>query len=206
MAMVEMAAASRTETGKEAGRRLAHAGRVPGVIYGKGIAARSLSFERRPLEKFILQARRGAVLVKMAVEGAPSDVFAVLKEAQTHPVSGKVVHVDFYEVAPGQKFHLDVPVRIRGKAAGTEFGGILEVNVHQLEVTCTPESVPEGIDVDVTSLALGQTIHLGDIAFPPGVTPVERDRSLAIVSVHSAKGEGPAAGAAEGAGGAEAKG
>jgi large subunit ribosomal protein L25 len=204
MAMMEMAAESRTDTGKEANRRLAAAGKVPGVIYGKGIAARSLAFERRPLEKYLLKARRGTVLVKLAVAGAPSEVFAVLKDSQSHPVTGKVVHVDLYEVAAGQKFHLDVPVRIRGKAAGTEFGGILEVNVHELELVCTPESVPESIDVDVTSLGLGQTIHLRDLAFPAGVTPVERNRSLAIVSVHSAKGE--ATPAAEGSGGAEAKG
>jgi len=206
MAMVEMAASSRTDTGKEANRRLAHAGQVPGVIYGKGLPARSLAFERRPLEKFLVRARRGTVLVKMGIagDGASSEVFAVLKEAQNHPVSGKVVHVDFYEVAPGQKFHLDVPVRIKGKAAGTEFGGILEVNVHELELVCTPESVPESIEVDVTPLGLGQTIHLRDIVFPPGVTPVERNRSLAIVSVHSAKGEAAAEG--EGTAVAEAKG
>jgi large subunit ribosomal protein L25 len=207
MAMVDMAAESRTETGKEANRRLAHAGKVPGVIYGKGSATRSLTFERRPLEKYLLAARRGTVIVKLAIagDGGPSEAFAVLKEVQNHPVTDKVIHVDFFEVAAGKKFHIGVPVRIRGKAAGTEFGGILEVNVHELEVVCTPESVPESIDVDVTPLGLGQTIHLGDIVFPAGVSPVERNRSLAIVSVHSAKGEAAPA-EAEAAAGGEAKG
>lgn len=208
MAMMEMAAASRTGTGKEANRRLSHAGKVPGVIYGKGIASRRLEFDRRPLEKYLFQARRGTVLVKLSVDGAASDVFAVLKDSQNHPVSGKVIHVDLYEVAPGQKFHVDVPIRIKGKAAGAEFGGILEVNVHELELVCTPESVPESIDVDVSPLGLGQTIHLSDIVFPAGVTPVERNRSLAIASVHSPKGEATEAApaAAEASGGAEAKG
>lgn len=191
MAIVELAASIRQGTGKQANRKAKHAGRVPGVIYGKGIPSRNLEFERRPLEKYLSKAKHGTVIVKMSVADgdAASESFAVLKEFQFHPVTDSVIHVDFYEVAAGKKFNVEVPLRVKGKAAGVEFGGILEVPVRTLEIRCTPDNVPEYIEVDVTALGLGDTLHLGDLAFPEGVKPVEKDLKMAIAAVHAPKEE-----------------
>jgi large subunit ribosomal protein L25 len=162
---------------------------VPGVIYGKGIPSRNLEFERRPLEKYLSKAKHGTVIVKMSVaDGAgASESFAVLKEFQFHPVTDSVIHVDFYEVAAGKKFNVEVPLRVKGKAPGTEFGGLLEVLIRSLEVRCLPENVPECIEVDVTGLNLGDTLHLGDLPFPEGVKAVEKDSKMAIAAVHAPK-------------------
>lgn len=191
MAIVELAASIRQGVGKQANRKAKKEGRVPGVIYGKGIPSRNLEFERRPLEKYLSKAKHGTVIVKMSVAegGASSESFAVLKEFQVHPVSDSVVHVDFYEVAAGKKFNVEVPVRVKGKASGVEFGGILEVPVRTLEIRCLPDNVPEFIEVDVTPLGLGDTLHLGDVAFPEGVKPVEKDLKMAIAAVHAPKEE-----------------
>jgi large subunit ribosomal protein L25 len=191
MAMLELAADRRLGTGKEQNRKRLFQGKVPGIIYGKGIETRPLEFERRDLEKFLSTARRGTVVVKMSVaDGAGSkESFAVLKDVQTDPVTDRVIHVDFYEVALGQKFRIEVPLKLRGKAAGIELGGVLEQVVRSLEVECTPDSVPEFLEASVSHLGIGQSLHLGDIAFPAGVQPIEKDMKMTIASVHTPKVE-----------------
>lgn len=189
MAMMELAAARRLETGKEANKKRLFQGRVPGVIYGKGLETRPLEFDRRSLEKFLATARRGTVVVKMSVtDGSEAkESFAVLKEVQTDPVSDRVVHVDFYEVALGRKFRIEVPLRLRGKAAGIELGGVMEQVVRSLEVECTPDNVPEFIEANVSHLGIGQSLQLGHLTFPEGVQPVEKDMKMTVASVHTPK-------------------
>jgi large subunit ribosomal protein L25 len=191
MAMMELAAVRRRDGGKEINRKRRAGGKVPGVIYGKGLETRSLEFDRKSLEKFLDTARHGTVVVRMTVsDGAEGkDSYAVLKEVQTNPLSDRVTHVDFYEVALGQKFRVEVPLRIRGKAAGIEMGGILEVVTRSLEVECTPDNVPEFIEVDVTPLGVGQSLHLADIRFPAGVVPMEKDLRMTVAAVNTPKAE-----------------
>ncbi len=191
MATMDLAAERRHDTGKEINRKRRAAGRVPGVIYGRGLETRSLEFERKPLEKFLEVARRGTVVVRVTVKDGEGgkESFAVLKEVQTNPISSQVTHVDFYEVAHGQKFRVEVPIRIKGKAAGIELGGLLEVLTRSLEVECTPDQVPEFIEVDVTPLGIGQSLSLGNLQFPPGVVPTEKDLRMPIAAVHTPKAE-----------------
>lgn len=191
MAMMELSADRRRDGGKEVNRKRLAAGKVPGVVYGKRIETRLLEFDRRELEKFLATARRGTVVVKMSVrdEGGAKESYAVLKELQTNPLTDRVIHVDFYEVALGQRFRVEVPLRVRGKAAGIELGGILEQVVRALEVECTPDSVPEFLEVDVSALGIEDALHLSDVVFPPGVQPVEKDMEMTIVSVHAPKVE-----------------
>jgi large subunit ribosomal protein L25 len=215
MAMMELAAVRRRDTGKEINRKRRAEGKVPGVIYGKGLETRSLEFPRRPLEKFLDTARRGTVIVKMTVQDGTDgkESYAVLKEVQTHPLTDRVTHVDFYEVALGKKFRVEVPLRIKGKAVGIEMGGILDVVARSLEVECTPDQVPEFLELDVASLEIGQSLHLSDVRFPEGVIPTEKDLRMTLVAVHTPKAEVEAAPvveeameAAEGASVAEAGG
>lgn len=199
MAMIELAADRRRGSGKELNRKRLVQGKVPGVIYGKGLETRPLEFGRRELEKFLATARRGTVVVKMSVsDGADSkESFAVLKEYQTDPLTDRVIHVDFYEVALGRKFRIEVPLKVRGKAAGIELGGLLEQIVRSLEVECTPDNVPESIEINVSHLGIGQSMHLGDVKFPEGVQPVEKDLKMTLVSVQTPKVEEVVAAAPE---------
>jgi large subunit ribosomal protein L25 len=213
MAMMDLAAVRRRDGGKEINRKRRAGGKVPGVIYGRGLETRSLEFDRKPLEKFLETARHGTVVVMMTVtDGADGkESYAVLKEVQTHPLSDRVTHVDFYEVALGQKFRVEIPLRVRGKAAGIEMGGILEVVTRSLEVECTPDNVPEFIEIDVTPLGIGQSLHLADLRFPPGVVPTEKDLRMTVAAVNAPKAEAApapaaAAEAAEGASVAEGAG
>ncbi|HQT97739.1 MAG: 50S ribosomal protein L25 [Desulfobacteria bacterium] len=207
MAMTELTADRRRYTGKEINRKRRVEGVIPGVIYGKGLETRSIEFQRKPLEKFLDMARRGTVVVKVTVQdGAEGkESYAVLKETQTHPLTGRVTHVDFYEVALGRKFRVEVPLRIKGKAVGIEMGGVLDVVTRNLEVECTPDHVPEFLELDVTSLGIGDSLHLADVRFPEGVVPTEKDLRMTLAAVHTPKAEAaPVAveAAAEGAEGA----
>src|SRR3989304_3153022 len=127
MAMMELTAVRRHGSGKEGARTLLSPGKVPGIMCGKGLATRSIEFDRRDLEKFLSVARRGTVIVRMNVrdEAEAKESYAVLKDIQTNPRTDRGIHVDFYEVAFGKKFRIEVPIRIRGKAAGIEQGGVL---------------------------------------------------------------------------------
>lgn len=213
MAMMELTAERRQYTGKEINRKRRAEGKIPGVIYGKGLETRAIEFQRRPLEKFLDTARRGTVVVKMTVQDGTGgkESFAVLKETQTHPLTGRVTHVDFYEVALGKKFRVEVPLRIKGKAVGIEMGGVLDVVTRSLEVECTPDHVPEYLELDVSSLGIGDSLHLADVRFPEGVVPMEKDLRMTLAAVHTPKAEAaPAAveelaveGVAEGASVAE---
>jgi large subunit ribosomal protein L25 len=131
------------------------------------------------------------VIVRMTVRdgGDGMESYAVLKEVQTHPRTDRVTHVDFYEVAMGQKFRVEIPIRIRGKAAGIELGGILDVVMRSLEVECTPANVPEFIEADVSALGIGQSVTLESLRFPEGVVPTEKDLRLTVASVHAPKAE-----------------
>ena len=191
MAMTELTADRRQYTGKEINRKRRVEGKIPGVIYGKGLETRSIEFQRRPLEKFLDTARRGTVVVKMTVQDGSEgkETYAVLKETQTHPLTGRVTHVDFYEVALGRKFRVEVPLRIKGKAVGIEMGGVLDVVTRSLEVECTPDHVPEVLELDVTSLGIGDSLHLSDVRFPEGVVPTEKDLRMTLAAVHTPKAE-----------------
>jgi len=121
----------------------------------------------------------------LRTEPEGKESYAVLKHVQTNPRTDRVIHVDFYEVAFGKKFRIEVPIRIRGKAAGIELGGILEQVTRSLEVECLPKDVPEFLEVDVTPLGIGDSLHLSDVKFPEGVQPEEKDMTTTIVAVHA---------------------
>lgn len=187
MAMVELSASRRRAAGTGVCRKILAGGRVPGVVYGKRLETRPLEFDRKELERYLVKALRGTVVVRMDIrDGEESkEAYTVLKELQKDPLTDRVIHVDFYEVAFGEKFRVDIPLRLKGKAAGIEMGGILEQVVRNIEVECIPSKVPEFLELDVTPLGIGDSLKLEDIGFPEGVAPVEKDFSQTVVSVHA---------------------
>ena len=191
MAMVELTADRRRTAGTGNSRKTKARGKVPGVVYGKHLETRSIEFDRRHLEKFLAKARRGTVVVRMEIRDGEEkqESYTVLKEVQADPLTDRVIHVDFYEVAFGQKFRVDIPLRLKGKAAGIEQGGILEQVVRNIEVECVPSRVPEFLELDVSALEIGHSLHMEDIVFPEGVSPVEKDLSQTVASVHAPRVE-----------------
>jgi len=209
-----LVAQKREGTGKGVGRKLRAAGRIPAVMYGRGKENVALSLEPRALEKVLATSQAGMnTLIDLTVEGGAKTVVLV-KELQREPVRGGLLHADLFQVDLTQTIEVAVPIHIIGTATGVALGGgILDFNLREIEIECLPRSIPDHIDVDVSALEIGESLHVRDVALPEGVS-LKSDPDLSVVSVvaptaeeapAAAPVEGEAAVAAAPAAGAEAK-
>ncbi len=205
----ELAAEFRTTQGKGASRRLRHAGQVPAVIYGGGQEPKSLSVDHRKLLLLLENERFYSTILNVKIGNAAQA--AVLRDVQRHPAKNAVVHLDLQRVVETEKLRMRIPLHFIGEAVAVGVkaqGGIISHQQADVEVLCLPKDLPEFIEVDVSELALNQTIHLSNLKVPGGVELVELSggRDLPVVSIHAPRAEEPeptAAVAAEGAAPAE---
>jgi large subunit ribosomal protein L25 len=175
-----LSAENREGVGKGVTRKLRAAGRIPGVIYGKTRDPQSISLDPTALEKLLRGAGGLNTLIDLSV-GERTDTVLV-KELQRHPVRGAFWHVDFYQVDLSQKITVDIPLHFVGKAKGVEFGGILDHPLREIEVECLPRAIPEFVEVDVSALEVGDSIHVSELQLPDGVE-VMTDGQLPVASV-----------------------
>ncbi len=160
----------RTPNGKMATRKLRAGGRIPGVLYGHKEAAVSLSLDPHALQKRIRASGLGRNTV-FKLEGLNRSVLALLKEAQVHPLSRNLIHVDLIEVREDEQVVVEVPIEFEGRAHGVVMGGDLFIVRRSLSVACSPLNIPRAIKADVTPLGMGQAMHVADLPFPEGVKP-----------------------------------
>ncbi|HEV2330819.1 MAG TPA: 50S ribosomal protein L25 [Verrucomicrobiae bacterium] len=173
-------------------------GRVPAVIYGRQTAPQNLEISAREFGDLIHHHASENLLVDLSIENdARAKRLALVQELQRHPIDGKIVHVDFHEVAENEKVTVQVPVETVGEAAGVKnSGGVLEHVLFKLKVRCLPKDLPEQITVDVTALEIGKTIHIGEITAPQGVE-IMGDKKIPVVSVAAPRAEEEVAPTAE---------
>jgi len=184
-------------------KKLRSNGRVPAVIYGRQTAPQNLEISAREIGDLIHEHVSENLLVDLSIDSdARAKRLALVQEIQHHPINGKIVHVDFHEVAEDEKVVVQVPVEAVGEAAGVKNGGgVLEHVLFKLKVRCLPKDLPEQISVDVTSLEIGKSIHIGEVTAPQGVE-ILGDKKIPVVSVAAPRAEEeatPAAGEAKGA-------
>lgn len=196
MAVERMALAVdlREGKGKSVTRKLRAQGKVPGVVYGPGIEPTQIVVEDLNLAKVL---RGGAnALVDLvgakALEGKP----VLVKEVQRDPLSRRVVHCDLYAVNLKARLDVEVPLHYVGTARGVALdGGVLEPLLRVLEVSCMPLAIPESIEIDVSSLGIGDALHVRDLVLPPDVVS-KIDLETTIVHVVAPRLEEEAAPAA----------
>src|SRR5690606_25424011 len=156
-------AARRQEHGKGPARRLRRAGQVPAVIYGHGERTRSLAIDAHELERLFANIRVESTIITLNIDGeSGAPVRALVREVQMHPYRSEVLHVDFLQVHAGERVHLEVPVRLTGTAAGVREGGILQQSLHEVEIQCLPDQIPESFEFDVSELEVGDSVHVSD--------------------------------------------
>ena len=182
MATATLNAKPREDTGKGVARKLRAAGEVPGVIYGSGRQPQSLTVNSRDFERLAERVRITSTVIELALDGRTART--LVRELQRDPIKRTVIHVDFQELVAGEKVTVSVPLRFVGTAEGVKTGGgILEETMHQLEVTCDPANIPDHIDVDVSALTIGHSLHVGDVKLPEGVEVVDDpEQTIAVVS------------------------
>lgn len=190
MKSVSLTAYPRTLSGRLNVKKLRAQGRVPAVIYGGQAKPESLEVVQTELENLIHHSVSENVLVDLKVDGgAGANRLALLQDVQHYALTGKVLHVDFHEVSATEKVTITVPVETKGEAIGVKRdGGVLEHVLFKVKVKALPKDLPEAIDVDVTSLEVGKTIHLGELPQIEGVEYVG-DPKISVISVAAPRTE-----------------
>ncbi len=182
METIEIPIELRDASNKRAVGRLRRNGNLPGVFYGPKADAVPLQVNKRELLKSISDLG-GSHLIRMkSTSSALQDKVALIKEIQVHPVTGEILHMDFYEVDLGQKLTVKVPLRFVGKSEGVVKGGILQPVVREVEVECLPSDIPPSLDLDVTPLDIGGTLHVSALPMPEGVVAIY-DTDFTVVTV-----------------------
>lgn len=182
METLEIQVEARDKQRKRDARRLLRSGKIPAILYGPKTAAVGLALDKKEFSRRVA-GLQGSHLVRLKSGAAAlAEKVALVKDMQFHPISGDVIHADFYEVDLTAKIQVHVPLHFVGKAAGIARGGILQPIVRELEVECLPLDIPEFFNVDVTALDIGDSVHIEDLQMPEGVVSIAEE-NLALVSV-----------------------
>ncbi len=180
----DLAATVREQAGKGVARSMRRAGKVPAVLYGQGECL-MLTVNPDELIKILKSHAGSSALIALAIAGAKSNPSrtALLRDYQVDPVSGVVLHADFFEVSMSKPIRVKVPIQvIGGIPAGVKEGGVLSHNMRDLHVECLPSLLPDHIEIDASALNIGGGIHVKDIAAREGVRFLD-DSEQMVVSV-----------------------
>jgi large subunit ribosomal protein L25 len=189
----ELSAATRTDKGKGASRRLRReADLVPAVIYGAGKDAVSISLEHRFVIKALENEAFYTQVIDLSIDGKAQQV--VLKDLQRHPFRPRIMHMDFLRIKAGEKINMTIPFHFIGEdvAPGVKLdGGVVSRVTSEAEVSCLPQHLPEFIEVDVSEMKMDELLHLSDIRISKDIefTALAHENDPAVVSIHKARAE-----------------
>ena len=164
-------------TGSQVARRLRKQGRVPAIIYGHKQAPVPIALTRESVWEMI---KKSTHLAELSFNGSTETV--LVRDVQWDHLGKEIIHLDFARVSADESIETEVRLDVRGTAAGINEGGLLEILVHELVVTCRANAIPDAIRVDVSHLGLNEAIHVKDLTLPEGVK-VENDPELLLIHV-----------------------
>lgn len=195
--ILDLNAQPRTSEGTSAVKRLRKAGSIPAVVYGRKTPPSNVEVDAKTFTKILQNSASDNILVSLKL-GSGDQQLALVQEVQHDHLRGGILHVDFHAIAMDEEIHAAVPVETVGEAAGAKHGGLVEAIHHTLEVRCLPKDLPERISIDVTSMKIGDAIHVRDITLPEGVR-AKLDGDVVILMCEEPKVEIEAPPAAEAA-------
>lgn len=181
---------TRKQIGRTGLKAVRSAGKVPGVLYGKK-NSQPIEINEKELTTVLHQSSSENVLLDLELHDEADKAqkrLALVQDVQHHPLEDYIIHVDLHEIAQDEKLHTEVPVKSVGEPIGAKSGGIFETLLRTLRVECLPKDLPEAIVVDVSNLAIGQSIHVGSIELPAGVT-VLNHKELSVFAMAAPKEE-----------------
>ncbi|MFT5528624.1 MAG: large subunit ribosomal protein L25 [Alteromonadaceae bacterium] len=181
----------RTDLGKGASRRLRHANKVPAIIYGEGKAPVSLTLEHKNVFRAQQEEAFYSHVLTLIIDGKP--VECLLKDMQRHPFKQVIMHLDFIRIDAKHAVHTNAPIHFINEENIAKSGANINHHVTEIAISCLPKDLPEFIEVDLTDMEVGQTIHLSDVKLPKGVTSDElakgESHDQAVVSANAPKGK-----------------
>ena len=197
MSTATLSASIRTETGKGAARKIRQAGNIPAVIYGHGREAQSLMINARETDKLLKSIAISSTVIELSIDGKSART--LIREVQRHPFKRTITHIDFQELVAGETVSVHCPIVYVGVPEGVRLeGGLLDQIMHQLHIEVDPSSIPNHIDVDVSALKIGNTLHVSDLVLPAGIKVLdEPGTTVCIVQVPKVAVEAVVDGAAE---------
>ena len=180
MSSASLNATVRTDTGKGAARKIRQAGDIPCVIYGHGREPQSLTINARETERLLQRISTSSTVIDLALDGKTART--LIREVQRHPFKKQIMHIDFQELVAGETISVRCPIVYVGTPEGVRLeGGVLDQIMHELHIEVDPSSIPGHIDVDVSTLKMGKSLHVSDLTMPAGVKVMDDPGSTVCV-------------------------
>jgi len=177
---VSLTASPRVVRGKGAARQVRFQKKVPAVIYGHGRTSQALEVDAQALEKALTGIEPASTIIELTLDGKKART--LIREIQRHPVRPDIIHVDFYEIRADEKVTLRVPVHLVGTPDGVRnAGGVLDQVTREVEIEVMPEHIPNRVELDVTTLIIGRSLHVRDLQVPNATILTQGDLTIATV-------------------------
>ena len=202
MKQLSLTVSNRQNLGRGHSRRMRIAGSIPAIIYGPA-GTHSVSVEQEKFRDLMRAKGTAAALIELTLDG--KKMLSIIKEFQRHPITQKFLHIDIQQIDPNAPMSVAIPIRVIGEAYGVKTdGGTLAIVSQTVNVRCLPKDLPEFIEVDVTELKVNESIHVGALKAPAGITfPGDPARVVVVCSEMAEEEAAPEAAAATPAAGAE---
>jgi large subunit ribosomal protein L25 len=185
--MVIKIEAAKRALGKKSDRKnLRKGGKIPAVVYGSGKVGTNIQLEASDFMKAYKKGIGELAIFNVNIDG--EEHRCIIKDKQIHPVRRDVLHVDFLELNPGHEVSLTLPIKFVGDPESLKLGGVLDIIHRDLQISCLPKDIPEDVEVDISNLAINESIHVKDITIP-NVT-IKDAEDVSIVIIHEKKGQG----------------
>ena len=177
---IALKAQVREKTGKGIAKKLRRQGLIPAILYGPGISPLPLAINPNYVIKALKAEQTATSFFDLEIEGKETKKVKVfIKDFDVHPVTDEIIHVDFYQIAMDKEISVEVPIILKGKPKGVERGGILEQNLREITVTALPDKIPAHIELDVSGLDIGDSIHIAELQVPEGIK-IEDDPQIPV--------------------------
>jgi len=178
---IRLTAEKRDSVGKGNARKLRAKGFIPAVLYGPEIDPASVSINTREISTLLRTTGAANKLIDLNISGEDNGRKVIIRELQRDPVTGAVKHLDLYQVSMTKKLNITVRVNLVGTPAGVKLGGILQQIVRDMDIACLPLDIPDKIEIDVSKLEIGDSIHVSDISLDKVDIMIAQQRTIATV-------------------------
>lgn len=196
MSVIQLKGTRRESLGKGGARKARAAGNIPSVLYGHKEEPVALAVGSRDFKAALRQHKGGNAIVNLNLDG--NEITALVRDAQLDPITHDILHLDFQHISLTETIEVSVAVHLTGLAVGVkDGGGILEHIVREVEIRCLPTSIPQSLDIDVTRLNIGESVHVSDIKVEGFTIVTDAETTIATVVPPTVEDVAVAAGAAE---------
>ena len=176
---LKLSASSRDWGGKGSARRMRLQGLIPGVVYGRGMDSIPVVVTASDLVPLLRQSDYESELIDFRVDdGEPMDV--LVKEAQFDHIGERLLHIDFFRIMRGEKLVVEVPIVVLGTAQGVKMGGMLQNNMRAAKIRCLPKNLIHDLEVDVSALMIGDSVHIRDLNVPDTIEILEEPQRTVV--------------------------